>query len=130
MDDAQDAAVAQQEAQRDEDEERPESQGSGSSGSSNASGSVAGSPALKPEGRSILLEQIHDLRAQQANLKEQKAKLAKDMKNAVKKKKRLQSAASLLSDLDLVEVLRMRKARRGDDGGQALEVEEAEKDGN
>ena len=34
------------------------------------------------------------------------------MKNAMKRKKRLQGKASQLSDTDLVEVLRMRKAKK------------------
>ena len=34
------------------------------------------------------------------------------MKNAMKRKKRLQGKAQQLSDQDLVEVLRMRKARK------------------
>ena len=34
------------------------------------------------------------------------------MKNAMKRKKRLQTKASQLSDTDLVEVLRMRKAKK------------------
>ena len=40
--------------------------------------------------------------------------MAKEMKNAVKRKRRLQDRASQLSDRDLVEVLRMRKALKGD----------------
>ena len=64
-------------------------------------------------GSSGLLDQIQKLRVEQQSLRSQKKQLAKDMKNAVKKKKRLQTRASLLTDVDLVEVLRMRKARRG-----------------
>ena len=41
-----------------------------------------------------------------------KKKCAKDMKNALKRKKRLQGKAHQLSDADLVEVLRMRKAKK------------------
>ena len=39
------------------------------------------------------------------------------MKNALKRKQRLQGKATLLSDADLVEVLRMRKAKK--EGAQA-----------
>ena len=66
-------------------------------------------------GSSGLLDHIQKLRAEQQTLKDDKKKLAKDMKNAMKKKKRLQTRACLLSDVDLVEVLRMRKARKGGD---------------
>ena len=66
-------------------------------------------------GSSGLLDHIQKLRAEQQTLKDEKAKLAKDMKNCMKKKKRLQTRACLLSDVDLVEVLRMRKARKGAD---------------
>ena len=66
-------------------------------------------------GASGLLEKIDLLRREQQRLRDQKKKIAKDMRNAMKKKKRLQSRATLLSDIDLVEVLRMRKARRGGD---------------
>ena len=52
---------------------------------------------------SSLLDQIHKLKADQAALKTAKAKLAKDMKNAVKRKKRLQSRAVQLSDTDLCD---------------------------
>ena len=65
---------------------------------------------------SSLLNQIDKLKADQAALKAAKAKLAKDMKNAVKRKKRLQGRASQLSDTDLVEVLRMRKHQKGGHG--------------
>ena len=65
---------------------------------------------------SSLLNQIHKLKADQVALKTAKAKLAKDMKNAVKRKKRLQSRAVQLSDTDLVEVLRMRKCQKSAQG--------------
>ena len=39
-------------------------------------------------------------------------KCAQEIKNAMKRKKRLQGKASQLSDSDLVEVLRMRKAMK------------------
>ena len=66
-------------------------------------------------GKSGLLDQIQKLRAEQQTLKEQKKKLATEMKKASRKKKRLQSRACQLTDVDLVEVLRMRKARKGGD---------------
>ena len=62
--------------------------------------------------QSLLLQKIKDLVDTQKSLKEQKKKCAQDMKNAMKRKKRLHLKASQLSDLDLVEVLRMRKAKK------------------
>ena len=41
---------------------------------------------VAPEGKSTVLHQIQSLKAQQAALKDQKAKLQKDLKIAVKKK--------------------------------------------
>ena len=55
---------------------------------------------------------IQDLQDTQRALKEQKKKCVTEMRNAMKRKKRLQGKASQLSDADLVEVLRMRKARK------------------
>ena len=55
---------------------------------------------------------IKNLVYTQKALKEQKKKCAAEMKNAMKRKKRLQARASQLSDTDLVEVLRMRKAKK------------------
>ena len=62
--------------------------------------------------KSPLLQKIKDLVDTQKALKEQKKQCAKEMKNAMKRKKRLQGKASQLSDTDLVEVLRMRKAKK------------------
>ena len=59
-----------------------------------------------------MLQKIKDLADTQKALTEQKKKCALEMKNAMKRKKRLQDKASQLSDSDLVEVLRMRKAKK------------------
>ena len=67
--------------------------------------------------KSDLLLKIKDLADTQKALKEEKKKCAMELKNAMKRKKRLQGKASLLSDADLVEVLRMRKAKK--DSAQA-----------
>ena len=75
-----------------------------------APSSAGGEPSSSTE--SSLLNQIVKLKADQAALKAAKAKRAKDMKNAVKRKKHLQGRASQLSDTDLVEVLRMRKHQK------------------
>ena len=58
------------------------------------------------------MSSIKALQDTQKALKEQKKKCAQEMKNAMKRKKRLQGKASQLSDTDLVEVLRMRKAKK------------------
>ena len=59
-----------------------------------------------------MLQKIKELQDTQRELKAQKKKCATEMKNAMKRKKRLQGKASQLSDSDLVEVLRMRKAKK------------------
>ncbi len=58
---------------------------------------------------SNLLQQIEDLRRSQKRLKEERLRVTKEVRNALKRKKRLRTKASQLTDLDLVEVLRMRK---------------------
>ena len=73
------------------------------------SGGAAGSST---DTGSDLLQKIKQLSDTQKALKEQKKKNAIEMKNALKRKKRLQGKASQLSDGDLVEVLRMRKAKK------------------
>ena len=74
-------------------------------------------------GSSHLLTQIEKLRAEkQQALRNVKKELAKNMKNAMRQKKRLQTRAMNLTDGDLVEVLRMRKAKKtaeGQSGGTA-----------
>ena len=59
-----------------------------------------------------MLKKINEQRMTQLALKSQKKQCAAEMKNAMKRKKRLQNKASQLSDTDLVEVLRMRKAKK------------------
>ena len=59
-----------------------------------------------------MLEKIKALQDMQKALKEQKKKCALEIKNAMKRKKKLQGKASQLSDSDLVEVLRMRKSKK------------------
>ena len=59
-----------------------------------------------------MLHKIKGLQDTQKALKEQKKQCAQEMKNALKRKKRLQGKACQLSDSDLVEVLRMRKAKK------------------
>ena len=63
-----------------------------------------------------MLQRIKALQDAQKALKDQKKKCAQEIKNAMKRKQRLQARASQLSDADLVEVLRMRKATRRESG--------------
>ena len=74
--------------------------------------SAGGSASSVIDQQSDLLQKIKGLVDTQKALKDQKRKCALEMKNAMKRKKRLQDKASQLSDLDLVEVLRMRKAKK------------------
>ena len=74
--------------------------------------SEGGSSSYGLEGTSDLMQKIKDLVETQKALKEQKKKCALEIKNAMKREKRLQGKASQLSDADLVEVLRMRKAKK------------------
>ena len=74
--------------------------------------SPGGSSSAVLEQKSPLLQKIKSLVETQKAPKEQKNKCAQEMKNAMKRKKRLQAKASQLSDTDLVEVLRMRKAKK------------------
>lgn len=55
-----------------------------------------------------LISTIARLKAEQAQLKSERAKVSKDLKNAQKRKLRLRSRARQLTDADLLEVLQMR----------------------
>ena len=78
--------------------------------------SEASSPGGSSSGgidqESDLLKRIKDLADTQKALKQQKKQCAAEMKNALKWKKRLSDKATRLSDADLLEVLRMRKAKK------------------
>ena len=56
-----------------------------------------------------LMESIKRLKDQQAMMKLAKKNLQKELKNACKRKQRLKQRARQLTDLDLIEVLNMRK---------------------
>ena len=66
------------------------------------------------EQESDLLRKIRELSDTQKALKDQKKKCSMEIKNAKKRKQRLQGKAQQLSDADLVEVLRMRKAKKAE----------------
>ena len=74
--------------------------------------SADGSASSSMEEKSSLLQKIKNLQNTQKALKDEKKRCAIEIKNAMKRKKRLQGKASQLSDADLVEVLRMRKAKK------------------
>ena len=67
--------------------------------------------------------QIEALRKEQQDMKDQKKRLQKDLRNAERKKRRLTERARRLSDKDLVAVLMMRKNQREGRGGQEVEAE-------
>ena len=75
-------------------------------------GSSGGASSTDFGSQSGLLQKIKELADVQKALKDQRKKCSAEMKNAMKRKKRLQEKASQLSDRDLVEVLRMRKAKK------------------
>ena len=75
-------------------------------------GSSGGASSTDFGTQSGLLQKIKELADVQKALKDQRKKCSAEMKNAMKRKKRLQDKASQLSDGDLVEVLRMRKAKK------------------
>ena len=58
-------------------------------------------------------DEITSLRKQQRELVQKKKTLAKDLKNAQRRTRRVQGRAKTLSDEDLLSVLRMRAERRG-----------------
>ena len=65
--------------------------------------------------------QIEALRKEQQDMKDQKKRLQKDLRNAERKKRRLSERARKLSDKDLVAVLMMRKNQREARAGQQAE---------
>ena len=66
-------------------------------------------PAQTPA--SHLLAHIASLRAQQELAREERLKLAKELKNATRRKRRLQRKARQLSNAELLQVLEMRGAK-------------------
>lgn len=59
-----------------------------------------------------LLPEIARLKAERQTLRDQRKKLAKDLKNAERKRSRLKKRAKLLTDSDLVAVMMLRVAER------------------
>ena len=73
--------------------------------------SAAGEPSLHM--------QIDALKKQAAEMRTTKAKVIKELKNAQKRKRRLQTKVRALSDQDLLAVLLMRKDAGGASSGSA-----------
>lgn len=61
---------------------------------------------------SQLLEDIAYLKKQQAELKQQRTQVRKELKNASRRRMRLKLRAKLLSDADLIAVMQLRKAEQ------------------
>ena len=66
---------------------------------------------VNTEGASLVPE-IARLKKEQAALRDQKKRLAKDLKNAEKRRSRLKKRAKLLTNTDLVAVMMLRVAER------------------
>ena len=79
---------------------------------------------------SKLLTEIQRLKAEQTAIRLSKQKVAKELKNAERKRSRLKKRAKLLSDNDLVAVMMLRVAEKKDTQlaaeGQAKDASEKE----
>jgi hypothetical protein len=64
--------------------------------------------AVKSPPSKNLLEQIAALKAEQKDLRTKKKELSQTLRNAERRRTRLRKKAKLLSDIDLLDVLRMR----------------------
>ena len=77
-----------------------------------------------------LLPEIQRLKAEQAALRAKKQQVAKELKNAERKRSRLKKRAKLLSDSDLVAVMMLRVAEKKDTtlaaAGEAKDASEKE----
>lgn len=74
----------------------------------NMKGDALGQPT---ECGPTLAEQIHQLKDLQAEMKKARKEAQKKLKNLERKKKRLSVKAKLLTDEDLVQVLKLRQAK-------------------
>ena len=122
MSGSEDNAAARREVAEDETMETASaSQGSAAASSTSADHTH---PLAEPgAGKSTLLDRINELRRNQLELKMQRKQVAKDMKLAMKKKKRLQLRANQLSDADLIEVMKMREETKKRPTGQGPTVQ-------
>ena len=63
---------------------------------------------------SVILQNIARLKKEQADIRAQRAQVAKELKSAEKKRSRLKKKAKLLSDKDLLDVLHLRTVEKAD----------------
>lgn len=68
---------------------------------------------METSGSQTLLEHIADLKNQQAAARAERKKLAKDLRNAQRRRRRLKAKARQLSNNDLLTVLTMRTVESG-----------------
>lgn len=77
-----------------------------------APAAIAEPPALiNPPGAVTLTTKIDSLKKRQANMLKEKQQLAKEIKNAERKRRRLKDKAKMLTDSDLIAVLRLRQEK-------------------
>ena len=76
------------------------------------------SPVLQTQ---ALSKKIDDLKAKQAAMLAERKRVTKDLRNCVKRRKRLKANARRLSDEDLAEVMRMREDTKKVDEQQEQE---------
>jgi hypothetical protein len=68
-------------------------------------------PLVEPSANESLLDSIGRLKEQQAALRAERKKVAKDLRNAERRKNRLKRKARQLTDADLLQVMQMRTAK-------------------
>lgn len=73
------------------------------------------------DGRGGLLAQIDALKREQAEARRVRQKIARDLRNAQRRKRRLKTKARMLTNDDLVAVLLMRREPVPESGGEAAE---------
>ena len=84
----------------------------------------AAAGAGRPQGEE-LGSQIATLRKQQQDLVREKKRLQSNLRNAQRKKNRLSKRTRMLSDMDLLEIMRMRAATSKDTKDSEKQMEEA-----
>ena len=107
--------------------EEPTRRGAEAGRSEPTAASSSGLP-LDP-GKSIL-EDIQSLKAQQNKLRQEKQALARDLRNAERRRSRLKKRAKALSDADLLAVISLRNHERAlGSAAQAREESDSDSDG-
>jgi hypothetical protein len=76
-------------------------------------------------GQDSLLDAIAALKSEQKALRTQRRQVAKDLKNAERRRSRLKKRARLLSDQDLAQVISMRAAAGAASGGSPAKKQAA-----